>query len=297
MQTQWIIKLLTSAFVASILLSSCTKNDEVISYENNNPIPPSNLAERIIIDTAYGSADKQKMDLYLPAGRNKATKVVVMIHGGAWFGGDKNELTAYLHLLKTKWPDAAFVNINYRLANGTAITYTQMMEDVQAALSFVAIHKDYFNISDTIALWGASAGAHLAMQYTYTKNDEGLVRCVVNMYGPSKINDWNWYLTTVPLSVKESLRKLSGSVWNEQLYKKLSPIETVTGNAKPTIIFHGNIDPVVPVYQSQWLHNRLKELGVATEYYEYTDFHGFVFDANTTDCITKTIAFLKNYTK
>ncbi len=51
-------------------------------------------------NVAYGSDPLQKMDYYLPAGRSSSTtKVLVLIHGGAWAAGDKSEFTAYIDSL------------------------------------------------------------------------------------------------------------------------------------------------------------------------------------------------------
>lgn len=283
--------------VCLAFLISCSKNDASIP-DDDAQSAPSNLPERVIEDTAYATADpKQKMDIYLPAGRTASTRLVILIHGGAWEAGDKNEVKNQLLLLKSKWPEAAYANINYRLANGSSITYDQIMNDVASAINFLATNKGNFNISDTIALWGASAGAHLALQYAYTKNTSGKVFCVAALFGPAVISDWDWYGRTIPLNVKNILTKMSGSVWNQDLYNSLSPFHTATSSSKPTIIFHGNLDPIVPVYQSQWFYGKLKELGVTAEYHEYTDFHGFTFDANNTDCANKTIAFFKKHMK
>jgi acetyl esterase/lipase len=141
--------------------------------------PP--LPERIILDTAYGTQGQQKMDIYLPAARTNATKLIILIHGGGWESGDKSELNYYKDLLRSKWPEAAIANINYRLASNAAnIHYNEIMDDVSAAVSFLVNNKNSFVISDTLCMLGASAGAHLAMQYTYTRNTNGYVKAVAD---------------------------------------------------------------------------------------------------------------------
>lgn len=293
MKTRSVLNQLTIAFaIATTVLVSCTKADTTIPIDEL--VPQSNLPERIIMDTAYGTDPLQKMDIYLPARRTHYTKVIVMIHGGSWIGGDKSEVDNFVQLFRAKWPECAIANINYRLADGNTIKYEQIMEDVKAAVSMMTTNKAAFSISDTLALWGNSAGAHLAMQYTYTKNDAGYVKCVADLYGPSKLDDWTLYNSTAPLNVKQILTRLTGSAWNEALYKSFSPIETVSATSKPTIIFHGNLDFVVPIYQSQWLKNKLDELKVPNEYFEYTDFHGFSY-SNNEDCVNKTVAFFKKH--
>ncbi|MGB4845898.1 MAG: alpha/beta hydrolase, partial [Ferruginibacter sp.] len=151
-----------------VAFSSCTKD----------PLPGgggtgggSPLSERIILDTSFGADAKQKMDIYLPAGRTNATKVIVLIHGGAWEAGDKAEMNYYKNLLRAKWPEAAIANINYRLAsNANNIHHTEIMNDIKAAVNMMINGKTNFVVSDTLAMIGASAGAHLAVLYTYAHN-------------------------------------------------------------------------------------------------------------------------------
>lgn len=263
---------------------------------------PSSLAQRIILDTAYGTDAKQKMDIYLPAGRNNTTKVIIMIHGGGWAAGDKSEVSFFQPMFWQKWPEAAIVNINYRLANNSNIHHAEIMADVKNAIKFITDNKTAFAISDTLALWGNSAGAQLALLYTYTQNTNNYVKAVCDVYGPCVINDWSWYNSYnifVGMSVKEVLTKYNGSTWeaDSTYYFANSPYVRVQANSKPTIIFHGTIDVVVPLYQSQWLRGKLNNLGVPNEYYEYFfDGHGFN-PTNNYDCVNKTVTFFKKYLK
>lgn len=287
-------QLLTAFLITSVIMASCSKTDTTIDIEDLSP--RSNLAERIITDTAYGTDPSQKVDIYLPAGRTSQTRVNVMIHGGSWVGGDKSELNGLVQLFKSRWPECAIVNVNYRLANGKDIKYNQLIEDIKNAIGLVTANKNLFSISDTMALWGVNGGALLALQYANATDNLGVVKCVADFYGPSKIDDWTFYNAKKPVNVKEVITKLSGSRWNEKLYKSISPIEHLSASAKPTIIFHGNLDNIVPSYQSQLLKQKLDEVGVENEYHEYTDFHGFN-EVNNADCVEKTIKFFKKHLK
>ena len=144
------------------------------------------------MDTAFGTDPKQKMDIYLPAGRTNATKLIVLIHGGAWEAGDKADMNYYKNILRLKWPEAAIANINYRLASNTGnIHHTEIMNDIKAAVSMLVINKSNFVVSDTLTMVGASAGAHLAMLYTYAHNTNNYVKTVADFYGPAKLSDWS----------------------------------------------------------------------------------------------------------
>ncbi len=279
-----------------LVCSSCTK-DPAPGGGGSGGGGTSLLPERIILDTAYGTDAHQKMDIYLPAGRTAATKVVIFIHGGGWESGSKSdpEYALMKDLVRQKWPEAAVATINYRLTSNPAVHYTEIMNDVTAAVNVMLNNKSNFTVSDTLVMMGASAGAHLAMLYTYKYNANGNVKCVADFFGPAKLSDWDWYNSFniwVGKAVKDVLTQYNNSVWNIPLYDSNSPYSVATASSKPTIIFHGNLDLVVPLYQSQWMRARLNTLGVVNEYYEYFDGHGFNY-TNTADAMDKAISFFK----
>ncbi len=283
--------------VLSLLMNSCTK--ETVNGGGTGGGSP--LTERIIMDTAYGADAKQRMDIYLPAGRTNTTKVVIFIHGGGWESGSKSdpEYLQMTNLLRQKWPDAAVASINYRLTSNPNIHSTEIMNDVAAAINVMVANKTNFVVSDTLLLMGASAGGHLALQYTYKYNTNGKVRAVADFFGPAKLSDWSWYNSFniwVGQSVKDVLTRYNNSAWDEPLYDSNSPYSVATVQSKPTIIFHGTLDVIVPLYQSQWLRGRLNTLGVTNEYYEYLDGHGFNY-TNTADAMDKAVAFFKGHLK
>lgn len=286
--------LFKSLFIFFIFSLFIGCNKETINKGGN---PVSKLLERAIVDTSYGTSPYQKMDIYLPAGRTSATKLVIFIHGGGWESGSKSdpEYLQMFNLIKLKWPQAAVATINYRLTTNPEVHHTEIMADVSSAVNFLVNNKNKFVVSDTICMMGASAGAHLAMLYTYKYNTNNYVKCVADFFGPAKLNDWTWYNTFnvfVNRSTKEVLTNYNGSAWNDTLYASNSPMSVATAQSKPTIIFHGTVDVVVPLYQSQWLKGQLTKLGVTHQYYEYIDGHGFN-STNTADAIEKSVVFFK----
>ena len=285
--------LLCVVLIFSTIFSSCSKDTAGDGTGGGGGSFP--LVERIILDTAFGTDPKQKMDIYLPAGRTAATKVIVLIHGGGWESGDKVELNYYKNLLRLKWPEAAIANINYRLTSNPAIHYTEIMSDITSAVNLMVNNKVNFVVSDTLTMLGASAGGHLAMLYTYKYNSNNYVKAVADYFGPAKLSDWSWYNSYnifLGKYIKDILIPFNNAAWNISLYDSNSPYAVATATSKPTIIFHGTIDVIVPLYQSQWMRGQLNTLGVPNEYYEYVDGHGFN-NTNTDDAMNKTVAFFK----
>ena len=279
--------------IFSTIFSSCSKDTAGGGTGGGGGSFP--LVERIILDTAFGTDPKQKMDIYLPAGRTAATKVIVLIHGGGWESGDKVELNYYKNVLRLKWPEDAIANINYRLTSNPAIHYTEIMSDITSAVNLMVNNKVNFVVSDTLTMLGASAGGHLAMLYTYKYNSNNYVKAVADYFGPAKLSDWSWYNSYnifFGKYIKDILIPFNNAAWNISLYDSNSPYAVATATSKPTIIFHGTIDVIVPLYQSQWMRGQLNTLGVPNEYYEYVDGHGFN-NTNTDDAMNKTVAFFK----
>lgn len=96
-----IIILLMTTFA----FASCDPNNG-----NGGGVTPNNV-DTTMIDVAYGSDANQKMDIYLPKNRTTAnTKVIVLIHGGAWNAGDKSEMNVLIPKIQSKWPEVAIAN-------------------------------------------------------------------------------------------------------------------------------------------------------------------------------------------
>jgi len=277
-----------------IFLSSCVK-EPVVPNNNNEPI---NLTDTTLLNVTYGSHERQVYDIYLPKNRTSTTPIILMIHGGAWKAGKKEDFNYYLNLLKKRWDDIAIVNMNYRLASNTNnIHHNEIIQDISSVVNHLNSNRTDYQISNNIGVVGASAGGQLAMIYAYKYNNN--IKCVGNIFGPSVISDWNWYNSTnIWLGGKtgDVLSEYVGQSWDTIAYKAVSPFWNVSKNTQPTILFHGSLDPIVPVYQSRWMHGKLNDLEVVNEYHEYLAFHSFD-DTQSSDVLNKIVIFFKVHLK
>ncbi|MEZ5026493.1 MAG: alpha/beta hydrolase [Chitinophagales bacterium] len=236
------------------------------------PAPAATYRE--IIDTSYGVDAKQKMDIYLPEGRTMAsTKTLILIHGGGWQTGDKSEQTYknIINRIKVTNPNVAIVNMNYRLVSGNGDPQlSDLMDDVHSAITFLKSNASTFKISNRFALWGFSAGAHLATLYAYAYNTNNDVKVVSDWCGPTDFtgtnpNDFTLQLIVTGKNTYMLQRDLLGGVErsdNPTLWSNASPLSHVTASTKPTIIIHHSSDPVVPYYNSSFLNTELNNVGV-----------------------------------
>ena len=274
---------------------SCTTNENGLP---DGEIGNSTLKENTISNVSYGKNPQQQYDIYLPAGRDNNTPVILMLHGGAGSSGNKEELNGYVNLIKNKWKNVAIVNMNYRLAsNSQKIHHNEIMADIKTVIGHVIDKQNDYHISKNMGIVGGSAGGQLAMIYAYKYNDYKNIKCVANLFGPSIISDWAWYNTNniwLGSFVGDILTQYVGQPWDENVYKSVSPYWNISAESQPTIIFHGNLDPIVPVYQSQWMHGKLNTLKVTNEYHEFLALHGFD-DTQSQDVVAKMKTFFEKY--
>lgn len=257
------IKFLAIAFVTFSLLNSCKKDDT----DGNNTLVQASTQ----LNITYGTAALQNMDVYLPAGRSTTTtKVMILIHGGAWSLGDKADFTAYVDTLKRRFSTYAIFNINYRLSAFPNNLFPTQEMDTKAAIEFIYNKRNDYLISDKFVLLGASAGAHLAMLHAYKYQSPIKIKAVVDFFGPTDMLDIYNNPGVVPQS---SIATIVGATptTNAALYQSSSPINFVTtATACPTIIFQGSADPLVnAVTQSAALNTKLQAMLVPQSFTLY----------------------------
>jgi acetyl esterase/lipase len=235
------------------------------------------------------------MDVYLPAGRSTdSTKMIVMVHGGAWISGDKSDFTFFIPVIQQRFPGYAIANINYRLATTTENHFPTQENDMKAALDYLQQKAADYQVSQKFVLLGASAGAHMALLQAY-KYPSPKIRAVVDFFGPTNMSDlYNFYSSnTTTQGISQMLMGGTPSS-NPFLYQQSSPINFVTSQSCPTIIFHGTADVVVPISESTELKNKLSSLGVPNEFIMYPNVgHEIWPTAIMNDAYNKMETFIK----
>jgi acetyl esterase/lipase len=285
--------------VAALVFTSCSKGDDDLAGGGGT----TPIAAKTMLNVAYGTDPLQKMDIYLPANRTvTSTKVIILVHGGAWIAGDKNDYTAAIDTLKNRMPDYAIFNINYRLAALPATNVFPAQEmDVKAAVEFIYSNRATNLVSDKFVMMGASAGGHLALLQAYKYQAPVKIKAVVDYCGPTDMAAM--YTDYAGTSSQLGITLLMGGTptSNPTLYASSSPITTAYANATnacPTIIFQGTADLIVNANtQSVALKNKLTAATVPNEYYPYAGLGHIDTWTNVTltDTYAKIQAFLTTY--
>ena len=232
---------------------------------------------RVYKDVSYLDRDACSMDIYLPRGVGADTPrgVILFIHGGSWSGGDKSDEELRSRLLASC--GYVSVSINYTLwteETKTEYNVSAVLDEIDAALIKIRSFLSERGIeAEKVALAGYSAGAHLAMLYSYSRHTTAPldVAFVSSMAGPADISESAWgrdmaKRVGVRLTGVEITDEMLDSGEADPLLKSVSPTSYVTHDSPPTLIMHGGRDDVVPVANADLLIDALRANSVTYDY-------------------------------
>ncbi|MCF6349711.1 MAG: alpha/beta hydrolase [Flavobacteriaceae bacterium] len=272
----------------TISLLSCKSDD------TNNET--QNLDASLIyqnLDVSYGENSDQKFDLYLPANRTLNTKYLILVHGGGWTSGDKEDLNDLVNVIQQDFPNLGIVNINYRLADDDNPAFPMQLNDITLIINQLKENQSFYTISDEFGFLGISAGAHLSMLWSYAFDSERKTRMTCSIVGPTNFTDPSYLDSAFNLVFEEYL-----SVFPNQTtayLESVSPFHQATPFAPPTILFYGGQDLLIPTSQGIEMSAKLVTLGVNHEFILYRkEGHGWV-GASAIDTRLKLNAFIEEY--
>ena len=224
-----------------------------------------------------------KLDVYTPAeaAPTSPTPVVVVIHGGGWIAGSKEERV--LEMMPYLQMGFAAVNVEYRMAHVSLAPAA--VEDCRCALHWVFSNAKKYNFDpNRVVLQGGSAGGHLVLmtgmataaagfdKQCWTDEDnvwsdnpgtdkDPHVAAIVNWFGIADVVD----------ELHDVNAKGYAVIWlgdqpnSDAVAKRVSPITYVNKNNPPIITIHGDKDALVPYEQSVRLHKALNAAGVPNQ--------------------------------
>lgn len=230
----------------TLALCACEKEPDFLSESQAHTL----------LDLSYGTDDKQKMDVYLPANRSiEDTKIAIFIHGGAFMTGDRKEVPQVIidRFVSQGW---AVANISYRLVNGyqidaipparidSDILIKDQVTDVSAAVDYVLAHAREWAVNGhRIGVAGHSAGGTLAILYAYSEyNAAGKVKAVGNLAGAVDLAFTQYdvdHAFFTKLFIPEFIQRVTGhpfESWNTTHSEPVSPYHVVHADKPVPII-------------------------------------------------------------
>ncbi len=232
------------------------------------------------IDLAYGTHERNVLDLYIPKRNDGEVGLILFIHGGGFTSGDKKGYREQIQELADDGYVTAAMNYRYLAEN---IRAEDMLDDIDLALKSIKKKGEEHGVDiNKVVLRGYSAGGHLSMLFGYSRIETAEIKPVAvisDAGGPMDCFDKNFYLNSAWKDTEglvNIMSMLSGKNFTfdtidsakEELLK-VSPISYVNEATVPTLMNYAMKDELIPFEQAQRLHNKLLENGVKCDFVIY----------------------------
>ncbi len=228
------------------------------------------------------------MDVIAPKEKPNGLGIIFVVSGG-WRshpGGIRPDL--YVPFLQRGYTVFAVVH-------GTQPKFTvpEIIEDVHRAVRFVRSHAKDYNIDpDRLGISGASAGGHLSLMIGTAgtvgepkardpvERASSRVQAVACFFPPTDFLNWGKdggvldcknmkdrrFKAAIDFQIFDRdegvFQRITDEKKVQEVLRDISPITHVSHDDPPTLIIHGDKDPLVPLQQSERMVAKLKEAGV-----------------------------------
>ena len=214
-------------------------------------------------DIVIGSAGSRDLlaDLFLPPEGESNDRAILLVHGGGWREGEKEQLRGYGILLARE----GFVCLctSYRLSQEAV--WPAQIQDVKCAIRYLKANANELHFDPKrIGISGNSAGGHLALMAglkSFDKVFEGEggnnlesseVKAICAIYPPAQIRKYD---NTDPIF--DAYKALMGKDAKKDDYDLASPLLQIEADFRPTALIHGSSDTVVALSDSTDLYSKL----------------------------------------
>ena len=237
----------------------------------------------IIPDVVYGHKDGLAMtfDVIKPKTNANGAAILLMVSGGwvsTWVP-PAQIATRFQELL-----DKGFTVIAVRHGSSPKYFIPEIVEDVRRAVRFVHYNAKQWGIDpERLGVHGGSAGGHLSLMLA-TASDKGdpnaaepfmresdRVASVVAYFPPVDLR--TFARGAVPATPGQVFPALN---FDREKAPDYSPLLHVTRDDPPTLLIHGDADPLVNIDHSQRMFKALQDAGIKSEFITLSGAgHGF----------------------
>jgi acetyl esterase/lipase len=245
------------------------------------PVMDVSGVRRKFLDLPYAAnaGKNQKLDIYLPDEGDGPFPTIIFIHGGAFWGGDKQD-TQCVYLMNGIRRGYAVVSVNHRLSDEAK--FPEPVFDVKAAVRFLRANAEKYHLDPKrfaaagnsaggyfAALLGTSAGVAALEDLSMGNPDaDSSVQAVIGLFGvydlvmQSKFTEESepTAMGNMPAMKMPNFADIFAGITcrdHPGLMSLSWPGSYVTRDCPPTLIQAGTADEIVPYDNSPELVDRI----------------------------------------
>jgi acetyl esterase/lipase len=231
------------------------------------------------------------MDIFAPKTSANGAAAILIVSGGWSSSRDFPVKFAFVdELVKRGYTVFAVVH-----SSQPKFTIPEIIPDIHRAVRYVRHRARDFQIDpNRVGIYGASSGGHLALMVATTGGDvqpnardpvdreSSRVQAVACFFAPTDFLNYgkpgenalgrgpqaNLKAAFDFQELDQQTKSYVGVTDEEKVRsigRAISPIDHVTGQTPPTLLFHGSADKLVPIQQSESFVQRLTEKGVKSK--------------------------------
>ena len=208
---------------------------------------------------------------------SRSMPCIVYVQGSAW--GKQDVYGTLPMLIDIARLGFVVASVEYRPV--TVEPFPGFVADVKAAIRFLKANADLYGIDpDRIAVWGCSSGGHTSLMVgstgwtnefddeRYPDQDSSVKACAA-YYG---VAEFSPFLAGGRFARPFLFDHILGKEGAKNLdnVAKMSPVTYITPDKDypPFLLIHGDMDPVVPFEQSEFMYQKLTECGKQVDFYQ-----------------------------
>ncbi len=239
---------------------------------------PAKLATNVdvIPDVVYGHKDGMALtfDIFKPKTRPNGAAVIFIVSGG-WvsrYTPPDEAVPRYQELL-----DKGFTVITLRHGGSPKYLIPEIVADVRRGVRFIRYNAARWGIDpNRLGVWGGSAGGHLSLMIGLASDngdktakedfmkESDRVEAVAAWFPPVDLRPLARGVN--PPAGNPVLDRYSALNFEKEKAADYSPIVFVTPDDPPTLLIHGDQDPLVNISNSQTIFEAFKKNNVKTDF-------------------------------
>lgn len=147
----------------------------------------------------YPKNERNAYDLYIPSSaiekKDKYNRIILFIHGGAWVGGEKEQLEIFCRIYGSLGFITATMGYTLLANKYEQANIFRIIDEITATIKSIKkelINEGFDGEKLEMAISGGSAGGHLSLLYAYGfgKNSAIPIKFIINLCGPVTLDDF-----------------------------------------------------------------------------------------------------------